>query len=292
MGAAPVDVLKIDFTAGSTDQKADSGAYIDLERKSPNTWPGVVFFSSGVSGAPKGVVHSRRYLQLCPEVPPDDVVLVHRPANWAGWSMILLTAIIQGRRAEIIDPSASPGIVWDRLRDSKVTILSSTVFLWEVLARHFQNVLRFLPSEEKKSYLEAVQSLRSAAALAVSYGNTELGTFATILDPNSDSGLERSIGKQASGLPVKLSEGTKGEIRIKGPTTFLGYLNNEIDFQDIFDEEGFLKTGDIAHQVRDEYVFDGRISMDFIKTPGGPVPILQLESSLNKLPSGYIAKIV
>ncbi|KAJ5652217.1 hypothetical protein N7507_009643 [Penicillium longicatenatum] len=163
MGAAPVDVLKIDFTAGSTDQKADSGAYIDLERESPNDWPGIVFFSLGVSGAPKGVVHSRRYLQLCPEVPPDDVVLVNRPANWAGWSMILLTAIIQGRRAEIIDPSASPGIVWDRLRDSKVTILSSTVFLWEVLARHFQNVLRFLPSEERNSYLEAVQSLRSAA---------------------------------------------------------------------------------------------------------------------------------
>ena len=38
-----------------------------------------------------------------------------------------------------------------------------------------------------------------------------------------------------------------GELRIRGPTIFKGYLGNDEETAAAFDEEGYLKTGDIAY---------------------------------------------
>lgn len=78
---------------------------------------------------------------------------------------------------------------------------------------------------------------------------------------------------------IKLSEGDHGEILFKSPFMFTqyvrpnllaritiqylhSYLDNEAATKAAFDEDGFFKTGDLAHRVGDEYVFDGRAATD------------------------------
>lgn len=45
-------------------------------------------------------------------------------------------------------------------------------------------------------------------------------------------------------------------------TCFNSYLDDEVATKTAIDEEGFYRTGDLAHRVGDEYIFDGRASTD------------------------------
>lgn len=64
-----------------------------------------------------------------------------------------------------------------------------------------------------------------------------------MIDPNSEIKLVDDEGKE-------VGTGERGEILAKGPNITLGYWRNERATKESFDEDGFLRTGDIA--VRDE----------------------------------------
>lgn len=48
----------------------------------------------------------------------------------------------------------------------------------------------------------------------------------------------------------------------KIPANQTRYLNNEPSIDGLFDEEGYFRTGDIAHQEGIYYFFDGRGALD------------------------------
>ncbi|KAJ6126692.1 hypothetical protein N7523_002304 [Penicillium sp. IBT 18751x] len=206
--------------------------------------------------------------------------------------------------AEIIDPSAGPEHYWKLLRARRVTNLTTSVLQWERLAQYYRDCISHLPENEKQEYIQGAQSLRGTGIggsvppssllrfwkkeigvrLLISYGSTEIGKAIAVAYPDETSYQERCLGKQRFPTsPIKLSEGDHGEILVGGVKTFIGYLNDESSLTEYFDEEGYYKTGDIAHKKDEFFMFDGRASIDFIKTAGGPVPVLQLEKALNEL---------
>jgi acyl-CoA synthetase (AMP-forming)/AMP-acid ligase II len=85
------------------------------------------------------------------------------------------------------------------------------------------------------------------------YGMTEapIVTMASVRD--SDEVLSRTEGRAVSGVDlvaVKLDgtrarPGEEGEIRVKGPMVMRGYLDASLD-ADAFDDEGYLRTGDLG----------------------------------------------
>ncbi|XP_077495388.1 luciferin 4-monooxygenase-like isoform X2 [Amblyomma americanum] len=82
----------------------------------------------------------------------------------------------------------------------------------------------------------------------------------------------------------KLGPGECGEICIKGPTCFKGYLDNPEATAAVFDEEGFVKSGDTGYySARGElYVLD-RIK-DLIKCMDQQVAPAELEELLQEHP--------
>ncbi|OCL05299.1 4-coumarate-CoA ligase [Glonium stellatum] len=94
-----------------------------------------------------------------------------------------------------------------------------------------------------------------------------------LIDPNAIIKLVDEQGKE-------VGPGERGEIHVKGPNVCLGYWRNEQATRDTFDEEGFLRTGDIA--VRDEkgwhWIVDRK--KELIKVKGFQVAPAELEALL------------
>lgn len=61
-----------------------------------------------------------------------------------------------------------------------------------------------------------------------------------------------TVGKILKGVEVKLSD--DGEILVKGPGVMLGYLNRPDRNAEVFDEEGWFRTGDIGEIIDGEYL--------------------------------------
>ncbi|KAI7335072.1 4-coumarate-CoA ligase [Hortaea werneckii] len=93
------------------------------------------------------------------------------------------------------------------------------------------------------------------------------------IDPNSEMKLIDEGGKE-------VGPGERGEIYVRGPNVCLGYWRNERATQDTFDEEGFLKSGDVA--IRDEkgwyWIVDRK--KELIKAKGFQVAPAELEAVL------------
>ena len=84
-----------------------------------------------------------------------------------------------------------------------------------------------------------------------------------------------TVGQRLSGLQVKIAN--DGEFRLKGPSLMKGYYKNPELTAQAFDEDGFLKTGDIGEIDQDGFLtITGRIKDQF-KTDKGkyisPTPI-------------------
>lgn len=65
-----------------------------------------------------------------------------------------------------------------------------------------------------------------------------------------------------------LGTGEVGEIVVKGDIVMLGYMNNEEANRTTFDEEGWMKTGDIGYYDKDGFLFIVDRIKELIKVKG------------------------
>jgi 4-coumarate--CoA ligase len=74
--------------------------------------------------------------------------------------------------------------------------------------------------------------------------------------------------------------GETGELWIKGPNIFMGYLNNEEGTKNALTEDGYFKTGDVGHQdTEGNFYITDRVK-ELIKYKGFQVPPAELEGIL------------
>lgn len=77
-----------------------------------------------------------------------------------------------------------------------------------------------------------------------------------------------SVGKPVDGVETMLANKDakgEGEICIRGRHVFMGYLNEPTKTKETFDDEGWLKTGDIGKIDDQGYLYiTGRIKVIFI----------------------------
>ena len=105
------------------------------------------------------------------------------------------------------------------------------------------------------------------------YGLTETSPVVGLNTPiNHRMG---SVGKPLAILDVKFD--ADGELLVKGPTVFRGYFHLPDASVAAFDEQGYFRTGDIAHLDADGFLFITDRKKELLKTSGGklvaPQPI-------------------
>jgi malonyl-CoA/methylmalonyl-CoA synthetase len=87
------------------------------------------------------------------------------------------------------------------------------------------------------------------------------------------------------GAIVDASDGeTVGEVQVRGPDLFLGYLNRPDATTEAFDD-GWFRTGDVATREPDGYIrLLGRQSTDLIKSGGFKIGAGEIETALLEHP--------
>ncbi|MCR4676284.1 MAG: AMP-binding protein [Sphaerochaetaceae bacterium] len=102
------------------------------------------------------------------------------------------------------------------------------------------------------------------------YGLTECAPVVT-LNPKEHF-KTASIGKALKGMDVIIADPDEhgvGEIRVKGPNVTRGYYKDRENTENLFDENGYLKTGDLASVDSEGYFFIRGRAKNIIVTEGG-----------------------
>lgn len=101
---------------------------------------------------------------------------------------------------------------------------------------------------------------------------SKIGSVGRLL-PNQTTKYMNEAGEE-------VKAGETGELWIKGPNIFMGYLNNEEGTKNALTEDGYFKTGDVGYQDEEgNFYITDRIK-ELIKYKGFQVPPAELEGIL------------
>jgi acyl-CoA synthetase (AMP-forming)/AMP-acid ligase II len=266
-----------------------------------------IFFTSGTTSDPKGCLHTDRTvaasghrLNLRFRMQPDDRNALVFPVTHIGGISFLIAGLLVGHRhilVEAFDPEASCEV----LSRHGVTIAGSGPAFWMayVAAQRRSPQRRLFPhlralvggGAAKPPTLAAEVGEVLGVPLVSGYGLSECPGVAHcgVDDPpdvlQSDGhALDDSAIEIVDHLGRTAAPGMVGEIVVRGPMLFRGYLDPEHD-KDAFDERGWLRTGDLGTlDERGLLRVTGRLK-DIIIRKGENISAKEIEDVLHRHPS-------
>jgi long-chain acyl-CoA synthetase len=147
-----------------------------------------------------------------------------------------------------------------------------------------------------------IEQLRSwVPDLFNSYGLTECSGTITISGRGATQDmLAQTIGKPVDSARVRIADeqdkplpvGERGEIQIRGPHVFKGYLHNPAATQATFTADGWLKTGDLAQAGGDGSIRLLGRTREMFKSGGYNVYPREVESVIESLPGVELCAVV
>jgi acyl-CoA synthetase (AMP-forming)/AMP-acid ligase II len=229
-----------------------------------------VFYSSGTTGAPKGVRHTDASVMAgCNGMVPrlamglDDVYPIAFPIPHIGGAVMLAMALHSGCRLvlhDTFDPATTP----EAMAQADPTLLGSALpfHLAYVAAQQRHGPEPLYPrlkactsggAAKPEGHHRRVREALGGVGVVSSWGLTEfpLATQASLDDP--DDALDATEGRPAAGTEVRVvtadgrdaEPGEEGELRLRGAPLFLGYVDAALD-TDAFDDDGWFRTGDLG----------------------------------------------
>ncbi|KAJ6636078.1 Membrane-bound alkaline phosphatase, partial [Pseudolycoriella hygida] len=258
--------------------------------------------SSGTSGMPKGVRLSHAHIldnirRLSSYIRSSDILLA--PASLVGINSIraIIIGTINGSTRVINVGSFSPERFFQLVERFKVTYVHSNPFAVVQLLNHpdiktanLNSIKHYVCSGTAASFdtIVKMNNYLKGGKLLHSYGITELVGPISI---NFNHTRNDCVGQLISGCEAKivnkngerLGIGECGEIRIRQPFIFSGYLGDSRDVREFLDSEGFFITGDIARfdENGDLFIIDRKKEM--FKCCGYHVTPTEIEHFLNAI---------
>lgn len=221
--------------------------------------PGVVIFTSGTTGPPKGAVMRRAFVSDHAQsiadhyhVTDEDVILHILPVHHAtGMGIMFFPFLLSGACIEFRSGGFDEVWMWDRWREGirvperRVTFFSGVPTIFMRMRRHYQTHLSKLPPAELSEYIAAARQFRavlcgtSALPQPISqfwtslmkerivqrYGATEFGAVFKVHMGDKDV-PEGSVGEVEAGVDLKLSEDSEGEVLVKSPVGQISFFTD------------------------------------------------------------------
>ena len=299
----------------------DAASDIDPAKPHAADDPLLLLYTSGTTGAPKGVMltheshaYNGRIAGEAWDFSRDSVNLVAMPLFHIGGIGYGMMALSQGGHTVLMQ-QPDPALVMDLIARHRVTHAFFVPTVIQRLVEHAEQGGTVPTGLERMIYGASPigESILRRAMKAFgcrfthAYGMTETsGTVVTLPpqdhDPDGPNpGRLRSCGKPlpwvdlalinpATGEPVAIGE--VGEIRIKSPMNMLGYWQKPAETAATITPGGWLCTGDAAWQDADGYVYIHDRYKDMIVSGGENIYPAELENVLLAHPQvGEVAVI-
>lgn len=266
-----------------------------------------VFYTSGSTGLPKGVLHTDKSLLSVAramanrlEMTPADRSGIAFPIAHIGGPINLMAALLSGSGLILLE-KFEPREACDVLARHGVTMAGSgTAFhLGYLDIQREQPEIPLFPNlrccpgggAPKPSGLhERVKSALGGAGIVSGWGLTEAPVLTMGSPDDFDLELSETEGRALDGVQLKVvtpdgSEavpGQPGELRAKAAQMMLGYVDPELDHE-AFDVDGYLRTGDLGTIDAGGYVrITGRLK-DVVIRNGENVSTAEVEILLRAI---------
>jgi acyl-CoA synthetase (AMP-forming)/AMP-acid ligase II len=271
------------------------------EGESPIRW---IYYTSGSTADPKGVCHTDQSLIAggwglanALDMSPDDVGLVAFPYAHIGGADYLVTVMVLGFPAVLVEAFSAPEIL-PLLRRHGVTMVGGSTafyiaFLTEQRAHPDRPILPTLrlmsgggAPKPPELHFE-VQREIGGRGIVHGYGMTEVPMITSGSPHDTDEQLANTDGKPVVGADVRVVKlddsragpDQEGEIRVKGPMVFRGYTDPVLT-EEAFDRDGYFRTGDLGRLRADGHVtLTGRLK-DVIVRKGENISAKEIEDLL------------
>ncbi len=281
--------------------------------------------TSGSTGLPKVVPQTMAATAACGQ---QALIAIGQAADWGGvivdwlpWhhvagASVLRSTLLQGGTLYVDDGKPVPGLFDEtirNLREIPIAYFSNVPLGYamlveamehdEALRRTFFSKMRLmlyggagLPQHVFDRLQEfAVAETGHRIHMTTGYGMTETVTGCMVIHfPTEQVG----IGLPTPALEVKLvPQDARYEVRLRGPNVMRGYLDEPEKNAEVFDEEGYYRTGDLAvfHEAGDPgmgLAFAGRQAEEFKLSNGTWVYGGQLREALLKALAPLVTELV
>lgn len=263
---------------------------------------GALFFSSGTTNLPKGILHAQRSFTIQFWRFPRLWGLKEPARSWTGngffWSgpvvIIVGTALSTGG-AIILQPLFDAEQALQLIESEKITLMNGRPHQWARMqsSPDWEKAdLSSLRQVTKGEIILQHPTVKTDWDMPNAFGTTEtmaiLSSF-VLGDPGNAN--PRIFGQVLPGNIIKVVDphtgelvpmGERGEVCIKGPTLMKSYLGKSPE--EIFDDEGFYHTGDGGYIDEVGHLFwEGRLN-DIIKTGGANVSPQEVDTAIAAYP--------
>ncbi|SLM90252.1 AMP-binding protein [Brevibacterium yomogidense] len=300
-----------DFLAG-----ASGAGDVDWSARRPDPNDvGLILFTSGTTGDPKGVMHTHNSVLAAALPWPDGLGLgpgsvIHMASTFGhltGYMYGVCLPLLVGGTGVFQDvwngeefvrlvgehgiehTSGATPFLHDLLEAAKTTSgdLSSL--------KHFCCMGAPIP----RVMVQEARSLVPSMSVFGGWGQTECGLVTMTAPTDSADKVTSTDGRALGDMEVRIVDplgepvpaGTEGAVQVRGPFLFVGYLREEQQTADAFDGD-WLDTGDLAIMDEEGFIRLSGRTKDIIIRGGENIPVAYVENVLYEHPAITAAAVV
>jgi fatty-acyl-CoA synthase len=280
------------------------------------TAPCGLCFTSGTTGAPKGVtythrssfLHTLRILQTdLMAISARDTVLTAVPMFHANAWGLPFAAPAAGAKLVLPGRQTDGASLASLINGEAVTVAVGIATLWLELLDHVERVGGEMPTLERiivggaplpQSLMDRIEK-RLGVTVQTSWGMTELSPTGTVAPREAASRSAHLSGRPAIGVDLLLTDaeghplpeqrGGEGHLHVRGASVIERYFGDE---RAATDAAGWFATGDLARiDAAGNLIITGR-AKDLIKSGGEWINPAEIEACVSALPEVALVAVI
>ncbi|ERN53843.1 class I adenylate-forming enzyme family protein [Alkalihalophilus marmarensis] len=275
----------------------------------------VVFYTSGTTGKPKGVMLSADNIEASTniwmeamDITSEDRMHIVAPLFHCAASNVFSLPVIYAGGTIIIEEGFSPDQALQTMEKEKVTIFFGVPAMYSILLNtpkmstlDLSHLRLFTYGAAPMPYelVRKVKALFPAIKVQNLYGQTENSPGASTLKDHYALDKVGSVGEALPQTEIRVVDemgepvhvGEVGEIIVKGPQVMKGYLKNE-EATNATIKDGWLYSGDLGRLDKDGLLYIVDRKKDMIIRGGENVYPVEVEEVLYEIPELLEAAVV